>query len=46
MRESSKERELVKGVYLSPNWHEKVDKMLPNQLMAVYKRLLAQGKLK
>lgn len=39
-------RAAVKNVYLSPNWHERVDKMDDKQVAAIYQRLLAQGKIK
>ncbi len=40
------EREKVKRAYSSPNWEEKVDGMSDTQVMAIYKRLLDQKKIK
>jgi hypothetical protein len=39
------EREAVKAAYPSDSWKEKVDKMSPAQITAIYLRLKAQGKL-
>jgi hypothetical protein len=40
------EREAVKKIGLFPKqWAEKVDKMSDNQVLAIYLRLKAQGKL-
>jgi hypothetical protein len=41
----STEREAVKAAYPSDRWKEKVDKMSPAQITAIYIRLKAQGKL-
>lgn len=41
----NKERELLKTVYPSKKWATKVDKMSDSQVVAVYMRLRAQGKL-
>lgn len=46
MPSSDQMRESVKNAYLSPNWHDKVDKMSNTQVAAIYQRLLAQGKIK
>jgi len=39
------EREQLKGVYKNPTWANKVDKMSEDQVIAIYLRLKAQGKL-
>lgn len=39
------EREQLKGVYKNPAWAKKVDKMRDDQVIAIFKRLQAQGKL-
>jgi len=38
-------RDNLKTVYPSPKWTHKVDKMSDNQVLAIYLRLQAQGKL-
>lgn len=43
---SQREREEIKKVYpKSPTWAEKVNKMSDEQVIAIYKKFLAQGKL-
>jgi hypothetical protein len=43
---SNQEREELKKAYPhSKQWHEKVDKMRPDQVTAVYIRLRSRGKL-
>jgi len=42
---SNQEREELKKVYPNPRWKEKVDKMSPDQVTAIYIRLRSQGKL-
>lgn len=44
--DTAKERELLKEVYASKSWAEKVDKMSDAQVAAVYLRLKAQGAIK
>lgn len=39
------ERELLKTVYKSKSWAKKVDEMSDAQVIAIYQRLKAQGKL-
>lgn len=39
------EREQLKGVYNNKTWARKVDDMSDAQVIAIYKRLKAQGKL-
>jgi hypothetical protein len=39
------EREQLKGVYKNKTWAKKVDEMSDAQVIAIYKRLKAQGKL-
>jgi hypothetical protein len=39
------EREQLKGVYKNETWAKKVDNMSDDQVIAVYMRLKAQGKL-
>lgn len=39
------EREQLKGVYKNPTWARKVDKMSDEQVIAIFQRLKAQGKL-
>lgn len=39
------ERERLKGAYNNPAWAKKVDKMSDDQVIAIFKRLQAQGKL-
>lgn len=39
-------RAAVKNAYLSPNWHEKVDRMSDKQVFVIYNRLLANGKIR
>lgn len=39
------EREQLKGVYKNSTWAKKVDNMTDAQVIAIYKRLQAQGKL-
>lgn len=44
--QEAREREAVKNVYSgSTRWAEKVDKMSPNQVTAIYLRFKAEGKL-
>lgn len=45
MGDASTEREAVKAAYPSDSWKEKVDKMSPAQVTAIYLRLRAEGKL-
>lgn len=42
---AKKDRELLKQVYPSKKWAEKVDKMSDSQVVAVMLRLKGQGKL-
>lgn len=42
---NSREREAVKTVYPSQKWSRKVDLMNDDQVIAIYKRLKAQGKV-
>lgn len=42
---TTKEREALKSVYPGKNWAAKVDGWSDEQVVAVYKRLKAQGKL-
>lgn len=46
MPSNAQKRAAVKDAYLSPNWHEKVDKMSDTQVSAIYQRLLDQKKIK
>lgn len=42
----NKEREELKKAYpKSKKWHDKVNKMSPNQVTAIYIRLKSEGKL-
>lgn len=41
----SKEREAVKAAYPSQKWTDKVKKMSDAQIIAVYLRLKAQGRI-
>lgn len=43
---NDKEREAVKAAYNSPHWRIKVNKMSDSQVVAIYKRLQSQGKIK
>ena len=38
-------RELIKTAYDSQSWADKVDKMSPAQVVAVYIRLKSEGKI-
>ena len=42
---TNQEREELKKVYSSKKWAEKVDRMRPDQVTAIYIRLRSQGKL-
>ena len=46
MLSTNEMRKALKNVYLSPNWHEKVDKMHDSQVFAVYTKFKTQGKVK
>lgn len=46
MPSDKQKREAVKGAYLKPNWHERVDKMSDAQVAAIHQRLLDQKKIK
>ena len=39
-------RDWVKSAYPGPNWKAKVDKMPDAQILALYKSLIKQGKIK
>ena len=39
-------RDWVKSAYSGPNWKAKVDKMEDNQIIALYRSLIKQGKIK
>lgn len=39
------ERERLKKVYSSTAWSQRVDKMSDSQVIAIYRRLQAQGKI-
>ena len=39
-------RDWVKSAYPSPNWRAKVDKMPDSQILALYRSLIKQGKIK
>lgn len=41
----SLQRDKVKRVYNTPNWHEKVDKMTDTQVVAIYIRLKNLNKI-
>jgi hypothetical protein len=43
---ANKERDELKRAYPSKQWAEKVDKMSAEQVIAVYMRLRAQGKIR
>lgn len=43
--EVERKRALIKGAYSSQSWEDKVARMSPAQVTAVYIRLSAQGKL-
>lgn len=42
---SNKERALIKSVYNTDSWNRRVDKMSDAQVVAIYMRLKAAGKL-
>lgn len=41
-----KERELIKALYPYQRWYDKVNKMSDAQIIALYMRFKAQGKLR
>lgn len=45
MNDTMQKRELVKRVYPNPTWARKVDRMSDEQIIAVFLRLVAQGKI-
>jgi len=45
MSDTEHKREILKGVYPSPKWTAKVNKMSEGQVIAVYLRLKEQGKV-
>lgn len=45
MGNTEQEREEIKKVYPSQSWRDKVDKMSPAQVAAIYIRFKSQGKL-
>jgi hypothetical protein len=41
----TQQRELLKSAYLSTSWTQKVNKMSDQQVIAIFFRLKAQGKI-